>query len=170
MEDGGLRGNCGIARVLYGNRAADEVAPQFTSRTEQWVSNFSLTTARLCRRFQNRLFAGETERRFALAFSCGEPALLARNIVPRDRHHALALGKLDLHHHHVLLAEGHFRSCEIELPHTHEMRLIDPFDVLAMSQKPLTPGLQGLGIVHAKNFNIRDKKASALDRWHHFRQ
>ena len=77
MEDRCLPGNCGIARVLKGNRAAEEVAPQFTSRAERWVSCFFSAAAVYARGFQAKLFTGKAKWWLALALGVGEPPLLA---------------------------------------------------------------------------------------------
>src|SRR3954451_25087208 len=66
---------------------------------------------------ENLLFAGETQRRTAAALDATQARFLAADVVARDRNHALALGQLQLEHHHVLLAESHFGRREIELPH-----------------------------------------------------
>ena len=50
-------------------------------------------------------------------FERAQARLLARDVVARDRHDALALGELDLEHHHVLVAERHLGGRQIELPH-----------------------------------------------------
>ena len=60
--------------------------------------------------FQTKLFTGKAMWWLALTFSGGEPPHLARNIVPRDRDHALALGKLDLHHLNDVQADVLFGS------------------------------------------------------------
>src|SRR5262245_29840373 len=60
MDESCLPGNFGIALVLLGNRAANEVAPQFTSRTEWWVSCFFLTRSLLVRSDSRRRVMSHT--------------------------------------------------------------------------------------------------------------
>jgi hypothetical protein len=66
-----------------------------------------------------------------LALGSKQALLLAHDVIPRHRHHFLALGELDLEYHPVLLAERHFRCRKIELPHPHEAPIIDALDLLA---------------------------------------
>src|SRR5262249_54928768 len=85
------------------------------------------------------LFAGEPQWRPLAAFQCAQPGFLAGDVVAGDRHHALASGELDLHHHHGLFAERHFRRGEIELPHPHEALVVDALDLLAMRHEAVAP-------------------------------
>src|SRR4051794_7206161 len=62
---------------------------------------------------ENLLFASETQRRTAAGLEAAQARFLAADVVARDRNHALALRQLQLEHHHVLLAEGHFGRREI---------------------------------------------------------
>src|SRR5262245_46387335 len=71
-----LTGNCGIARALQGNRSADKVAPQFTSRAERWVSCFFSTAAACACGFHTKLFTRKAKWWLALALSAGEASLL----------------------------------------------------------------------------------------------
>ena len=109
------------------------------------------------------LFAGQPQRRVALAFGVAQAALLARDIVARHRHHALPLGELDLEHHQVLLAERHFRRRQIELPHAHKAPVVNALDLLAVGEEALAPGLQRLGVMQAQDLDVGDQQAGLLD-------
>src|ERR1051326_4213086 len=85
--------------------------------------------------------AGETERWREVCFEHTQPRLLAHDVIARRRRHSLALGELDLEHHHVAFAERHLRGSEIKLPHPYETLVVEPHCLVAMGEKALAPGL-----------------------------
>src|SRR5215470_9815289 len=87
-------------------------------------------------------FAGESQRRALPQLARTQPRALAHEVVARHRDHALPLGQLQLDHHHRLLAERHFGSREIELPHARETGIVETFDLLAMGQETRAPELE----------------------------
>ena len=140
------------------------VIPQFTSvQIERWV-RLGLFLTVTC---ATRTVSAESIRRQAATAGAARFRRRAgarsslRNIVARDRHDALPLGELDLHHHHVLLAERHFGSREIELPHAHEALVVNALHLLAVGEKPLAPSFERFGIMQAQDFDVGDKQPGA---------
>src|SRR5262245_60229858 len=97
--------------------------------------------------------ARQTQRRSASALERSESRLFARNVIAGHRHDALPLGQLQLEHHHGLLAEGHLRRREVELPHSDEALVIKPLGLFAVGEEALAPGLERLGVVQAQDFD-----------------
>src|SRR6266478_1279309 len=83
------------------------------------------------------LLAHEPQRNAVAILALAQARLLPRNVVPGDRHHALALRHLDLKDHHRLFAECRLGSGEIEFPHAHEALVIEPPHFLPMGEKTL---------------------------------
>ena len=102
--------------------------------------------------------------------SAAQPRFLARDVVARDRNHALPLGQLDLEYHHVLLAERHLRRREIEFPHAQKRCVVDLLHLLAMREEALAPVLQRLGVVQPQDLDVGDQQPGALDRRQHLGQ
>src|SRR4051812_11704493 len=88
-----------------------------------------------------KLFAGESQWCAVAAFEPAQARFLAHDVVARDRNHTLSFRQLKLEHHHVLFAEAHFRRRQIEFPHAHETRIIEPLNLFAMREETLTPDL-----------------------------
>src|SRR5262249_33240400 len=84
------------------------------------------------RRSRRTSFARQPERHAVPALATAQTGLFAPDVISRHRHHTLALGELELEHHHVLLGEGHFGGGEIEFPHPHEALVVDALGLLAM--------------------------------------
>src|SRR5205814_285012 len=61
-----------------------------------------------------------------------QPLDLARDIIARHRHDALAMGELELEHHRRLVAEGLLGRSKVEFPHAHEVHIVETLGVLAM--------------------------------------
>src|SRR5262245_26859110 len=61
--------------------------------------------------------AGQPQRRAPPGFATAQALLGAQDIVAGDRHRALALGQLNLEHHHILASERRLGAGEIEFPH-----------------------------------------------------
>ena len=95
---------------------------------------------------------------------------LARDIIARHRHHALALGELNLEVHHVLLAERHFRARQIKFPHPRKALVVELHRFLPPRHEAFAPGFQRFGVMQPQDFDVADQKPGALDRRHHFGQ
>ena len=107
-----------------------------------------------------RLLAGKAQRRGLAGFERAQSRFLARDVIARRRHDALALGHLDLEHHHVALAERHLGGGQVELPHAHEALIVEPHDLVAMGEEALAPGLERLGIVELQDFDVGDDQVA----------
>lgn len=83
-----------------------------------------------------------------------QPIFLAPNIVTRHWDDVLTFRELDLEYHQGLFAERHFRAGEIELPHPHELLVVNALDVGAVREEAFAPVFQGLGIVQAQDFIV----------------
>src|SRR5215475_5559728 len=103
-------------------------------------------------------FAGQSQRWALAKLARAQSRGFARDVVTRHRHHALALGELQLKHHHGLLAKCHFGGRQIEFPHTHETGIVEPLNLLAMSKETRAPMLQRLRIVQAQDLDVSDKQ------------
>src|SRR5262245_1711821 len=115
-------------------------------------------------------FAGESQRRALAVLARAQPCLVTRDVVARHRDYALALGELELAHHHSLLAERHFRGGEIELPHPYETGIVEALNFFAMSEETRAPVLERLGVVQAQDLDIGDQKARLLHCGQHLGQ
>ena len=99
----------------------------------------ALDGARRTEARDQNLLAGEAQRRTAAAFEPAQARFFAHDVVAGDRNDILSFGQLKLEHHHALLAERHFRGGEIEFPHAHETRVVEPLNLLAMREEALAP-------------------------------
>ena len=88
----------------------------------------------------------------------------SRDVVARHRHHALALGELDLEIHHVLLAERHFRGRQIKFPHPRKALVIEPHRFFPPRHETLAPGFQRFGVMQPQDFDVAHQQPGALDR------
>src|SRR3979411_2956713 len=101
---------------------------------------------------------GESQRRALAKLACAQPRGFAHDVVTRHWHHPLALGELQLDHHHGLLAKRHFGGRQIELPHADKTGIVDTLNLLAMSKETCAPVFERLGIVQPQNLDVSDKQ------------
>ena len=83
----------------------------------------------------------------------------SRDVVPRHRHDALALGELDLEIHHVLLAERHFRARQVKFPHPRKALVIEPHRLFPPRHEAFAPRLQRFRVVQPQDFDVADQQA-----------
>src|SRR3954447_8581310 len=130
---------------------------------------FAVRPASACE-IETSLFARDLQPWRSAALDSPQFRLLPEDVVARDRHHALPFGELDLEVHHVLLAEGHSRAGQVELPHSRKTFVVEFHGFLTAGHEALAPGFEGFGVVQPEYLDVANQKPGALDRGNDFRK